>query len=37
VLNASASVLHLGQGMIQMYGNEQENLYSTFVNAIVAF
>ena len=37
VINASASVLHLGQGLIDLYGEDQENLYSTFVNAILAF
>lgn len=37
VLNASASVLHLGQGMIDLYGEGYENLYSTFVNAIIAY
>ncbi len=37
VINASASVLHLGQGLIELYGEDQDNLYSTFINAILAF
>ena len=37
VINASASVLHLGEGLLELYGASQRNLYSTFVNAIATF
>ena len=37
VINASASVLHLGEGLLELYGASQRNLYSTFVNVIATF
>ena len=37
VINASAAVLVLGSGMLDLYGGRERALYSTFVNVIAAF